>query len=106
MRAGSTLAPLNPKIETAAQPLTLARPISSTRLTSGALNWWSTNCRLMFLSPGVLPSLPNNAPHGEGQSDAIRAGGLAASILPTIFPQPHDIPMSLVVTEEGIREPG
>ena len=32
--------------------------------------------------------------------------GLAASILPTIFPQPHDIPMSLVVTEEGIREPG
>ncbi len=27
--------------------------------------------------------------------------GLASSLVPTIFPQPHDIPMRMIVTEEG-----
>ncbi|MBS0564617.1 MAG: 5-formyltetrahydrofolate cyclo-ligase [Proteobacteria bacterium] len=31
--------------------------------------------------------------------------GLAAAQVPTIFPQPHDIPMSLVVTETGVHAP-
>lgn len=31
--------------------------------------------------------------------------GLAASLVPTIFPQPHDIPMRMIVTETGILHP-
>lgn len=31
--------------------------------------------------------------------------GLASSLVPTIFPQPHDIPMRVVITEKGIRTP-
>ena len=31
--------------------------------------------------------------------------GLAASLVPTIFPQPHDIPMRMIVTETDILHP-
>jgi 5-formyltetrahydrofolate cyclo-ligase len=31
--------------------------------------------------------------------------GLDAAQIPTIFPQPHDIPMRLIVTETGIHPP-
>ena len=31
--------------------------------------------------------------------------GYARAAIPTIYPQPHDIPMSLVVTEHGVAEP-
>jgi 5,10-methenyltetrahydrofolate synthetase len=31
--------------------------------------------------------------------------GLASSLVPTIFPQPHDIPMRMIVTEGGMHHP-
>jgi len=31
--------------------------------------------------------------------------GYEDSVLPTIFPQPHDIPMDLIVTDRGIHRP-
>ena len=32
------------------------------------------------------------------------AVGFSSAELPTIHPQPHDIPMDVIVTEQGIRE--
>ena len=50
--------------------------------------------------------------HGGGYYDRTLAAmaprplaigvGFAASRLPTIHPQPHDVPMDLIVTEEGV----
>lgn len=116
--AGATVA--LPLVETRAAPLGFRRWIPKTRMARG--NW---NIPVPPRdTPAVTPSViliplvgwsgdGFRLGHGGGYFDRTLAAlrprpfaigvGFEAAHLKTIFPQPHDIPMDIIVTEAGIR---
>lgn len=124
-RAGATIA--LPLVETRAAPLAFRRWTPETRMVRG--DWG-----IPVPPPGADRLVPDIAlaplvgwaqaeagpggwrlGYGGGYFDRTLAAaaprpfaigtGLAAARLATIFPQPHDIVLDLIVTEDGIRPP-
>jgi 5,10-methenyltetrahydrofolate synthetase len=116
-RAGVTIA--LPVVETRAAPLVFRHWAPETRLVRG-------NCNIPVPPPGAEVLTPDIAlaPCLGWTADCYRLGwgggyfdrtlaaltrrpitigiALSAARLPTIFPQPHDIPLDLILTEDGV----
>lgn len=116
-RAGVVIA--LPIVETRAEPLVFRRWTPETRMARGHWNipvpppeaetltpditiapclGWDGDCYRLGWGGGyfdrTLAAL-GRRPYGIGIA-------LAAARLPTIYPQPHDVPLDMIVTEEGI----
>ena len=116
-RAGVTIA--LPVVETRAAPLVFRRWTPETRLLRGDWNIPVPPPDADMLRPdfALAPCLGwtdegYRLGWGGGYFDRTLAAlvprpgtigiGLSAARLPTIFPQPHDIPLDLILTEDGI----
>lgn len=116
--AGVTIA--LPLVETRAAPLTFRHWTPQTRMVRGDWNIPVPPPDAPIVTPGVmLAPLVGWAAggyrlgYGGGYFDRTLAAlkprplaigiGFEAARLPTIYPQPHDIPLDLILTEEGLR---
>lgn len=119
-RAGVTIA--LPVVETRAAPLVFRRWTPETKLVRGDWNIPVPPPEVDMLVPdfALAPCLGwtddcYRLGSGGGYFDRTLAAltprpqtigvALGAARLPTIFPQPHDIPLDLILTEDGVATP-
>lgn len=116
-----------PEVQASAAPMAFRRWSPGMRMVSGAWGIPVPPPEAQRVVPElVLVPLVGWAPreggggwrlgHGGGYFDRTLAAlrprphavgvGLEAARLPTIYPQPHDVPMDVIVTEAGIRGDG